>query len=154
MLLTWKSIDTFLECEINVHLCQNWRSLMERSGGWRVRERSRCNTQTREMGDLNDCGHSAGAGTGGQAVGWVDCGLKSTESHPEPRDAKSQEIDNIDIVLSVKCDCDCEPHRIPWFVIHGSNPTLNKVTLKYISHSIARCEAVKLSRVGAQKPLH
>ena len=78
VLLTWKSIDTFLECEINVHLCQNWRSLMERSGGWRVRERSRCNTQTREMGDLNDCGHSAGAGTGGQAVGWVDCGLKST----------------------------------------------------------------------------
>ena len=81
----------------------------------------------------------------------MDCGLKSTESHPEPRDAKSQEID---IVLSVKCDRDCEPHRIPWFVIHGSNPTLNKVTLKYISHSIARCEAVKLSRVGAQKPLH
>ena len=79
----------------------------------------------------------------------MDCGLKSTESHPEPRDAKSQEID---IVLSVKCDC--ETHRIPWFVIHGSNPTLNKVTLKYISHSIARCEAVKLSRVGAQKPLH
>ena len=90
VLLTWKSIDTFLECEINVHLCQNWRSLMERSGGWRVRERSRCNTQTREMGDLNDCGHSAGAGTGGQAVGWVDW-----SPHPEPRDAKSQEIDNI-----------------------------------------------------------
>ena len=42
-----------------------WRGL--EGGGWR--ERSRCNTQTREMGDLNDCGHSAGAGTGGQAVG-------------------------------------------------------------------------------------
>ena len=81
-------------------------------------------------------------------------GLKSTESHPEPCDGKSQEIDNIDIVLSVKCDRDCEPHRIPWFAIQGNNPTLNKVTLKYISHSIARCEAVKLSRVGAQKPLH